>query len=83
MATTINEGIGIYDSIDNQLKTSTTQVRPANNPSPISNEVSKRGDDFYDAEEHTYAVVNKKKKKSEDGEGDGGELERAEPQNNN
>ena len=74
MTTTINEGIGIYDSIDSQQKTNTSQAGPAN-PSPVR-EASKRGDDFCDAEEHTYAVVNKKKR-SEDGEGLGGELERA------
>ena len=80
MATTINGGVGIYDSIDDQQKTNTPQAGPAN--SSQVREASKRGDDFYDTEEHTYAVVNKKKR-SEDGEGLGGELERAEPQNEN
>ena len=39
------------------------------NPTP---DASKKGDDFYEAEEHTYSVVNKKKAKktSEDGEGE-------------
>ena len=82
MATTINEGIGIYDSIDTQQKTNSTQAGPAE-PTPVGDESSKKGDDFYDAEEHTYAVVNKKKKRPEDGEGGGGEHERAEPENKN
>ena len=75
MVPTINEGVGIYDSIDDQQKTGTSQARPAN-PSSVR-EASRRGNDFYDAEEHTYAVVNKKR--LEDGEGEGGDLGRVKP----
>ena len=75
MVPTINEGVGIYDSIDDQQKTGTSQAGPAN-PSPVR-KASKRGDDFYDAEEHTYAAVNKKR--LEDGEGEGGDLGRVKP----
>ena len=44
----------------------------------VADKASKRGDDFYDAEQHTYSVVNVKHKKRakktpEDGEGERGE----------
>ena len=32
-------------------------------PTPVRDDASKNGDDFYDAEEHTYSVVNTKCKK--------------------
>ena len=44
----------------NQQQTN-AQETPAN-PTPVRNEASKIGNDFYDAEEHTYSVVNNKKK---------------------
>ena len=34
------------------------------NPKPVRDDDSKNGDDFYDAEEHTYSVVIKSKKKA-------------------
>ena len=72
--TTINEGIGVYDSIDNQQKPNTPQAAAGQAiPSPVRDEASKKGDGFNDTEEHTYAVVNKKKR-LEDGEGERGEL---------
>ena len=42
----------------------------------MRDEASKKEDDFYDAEEHIYSVVSKKKAKktSEDGEGEREEL---------
>ena len=43
-----------------QQQTNAQEI-PAN-PTPVRNEDSKIGNDFYDAEEHTYSVVNKKKK---------------------
>ena len=54
--------------------TATPQAKSAN-PTPVTDESSKRGDDFYDAQQHTYSVVNVKHKKrvkktSEDGEGE-------------
>ena len=62
-------GVGTCEVIDsNQHKTSKPQDKS------VRDEASKRRDDFYDAEEHTYSVVNKKKAKktSEDGEGERG-----------
>ena len=71
MITTNGEGLDTYDVIDhNQQKTNTKLT----NPTPMRDEASKRGDDFYDAEEHTYSVVNKKKAKTEPVAG-GGEWE--------
>ena len=70
MITTHNEGLDTYnyDVINhNQQKTNTPQTKPANS-TPVRDEASKRGDDFYEAEEHTYSVVNvehKKKAKTE------------------
>ena len=55
------EEIDPYDVLDHNLKTNKPQ--PQVNPIPVRDEVSKRGDDFYDAEEHTYSVVNVKKKR--------------------
>ena len=77
MMTTNNKGLDTYEVIDhNQQKANTPQAEPAN-PTPVRDEASKRGDDFYDAEEHTYSLVNvehKKKAKTESAAG-GGEWE--------
>ena len=42
--------------------TADVQDTPAN-PTPVREDDDKKGDDFYDAEEHTYSVVNVKRKK--------------------
>ena len=57
-----------------QIENAHIQAKPVN-PTPVRDEASKRGDDFYDAEPHMYSVVNVKHKKrakktSEDGEGE-------------
>ncbi len=54
-ATASDEGIGDYDVIDPKPKPS--------NPSPVTVEASKGKDEFYNAEGHMYAAINKKKKK--------------------
>ena len=70
----ITSNVDTYDTIDrSQQSIYTPQANPTN-PTPVRDEASKRGDDFYDAEQHTYSVVNVKHKKrakktSEDGEG--------------
>ncbi len=51
--TTSDKGIGDYDVIDKKPK-------PANQP-PVTAEASKSDDEFYNAEEHMYAAINKKK----------------------
>ena len=72
--TTNNEGLNTYDVIDpNQQNTNIPQAKLAN-PTPVRDEASKRGDDFYDAEEHTYSVLNakhKNKAKTESAAGEG------------
>ena len=74
MTTTNNERLDTYNAIDHkQQKTNTSQAKPAN-PTPVRDEASKRGDDFYDAKEHTYSVANTKHKKKEPVAG-GGEWE--------
>ena len=62
------EELSTYDIIDLEQ----TQQNKPTDPTPVRDETSKKEDDFYDAEEHTYSVVNKKKAKktSEDGEGE-------------
>ncbi len=60
-ATTNDEGIGDYDVIDRR------KPKPAN-PPPVTAEASKSNDKFYNAEEHTYAAVNKEKKNDVGGE---------------
>ena len=59
----------------NQWKTNTPQAKPANF-TPVRDEASKRGDDFYVTEEYTYSVLNAehKKTKTESAAG-GGEWE--------
>ena len=52
------EDVGLYDVIDHNPKEANKS--PVN---PTSDEAEKKGDDFYDAEEHTYSVVNVKNKK--------------------
>ena len=47
---------------DNEEHTADVQETPAN-PTPVRDEASNEGDDFYDAEEHTYSAVNVKQKK--------------------
>ena len=65
MIITQNKGLDTYDVIDhNQQKTNTPQAKPAN-PTPVRDEASKKGDDFYEAEEHTYSVVNVEHKKKD------------------
>ena len=52
---------------------STQPVQVANpRATPVREEASRNGVDFYDTEEHTYSVVNKKKAKKtlENGEGE-------------
>ena len=44
----------------NQQQTNAQQT--STNSTPVRNEASKIRNDFYDAEEHTYSVVNNKKK---------------------
>ena len=67
-----------YEELDtiNLGQTISTQQKKPTDFTPVRDEASKKEDDFYDAEEHTYAVVNKKKAKktSEDGEGEREEL---------
>ena len=55
---------------------SSVQETPAN-PTPVRDDDGKMEDDFYDAEEHTYSVVIKSKKKANKKplENDGGERE--------
>ena len=48
-------------SDDRHQQQTNAQETPAI-PTPVRNEASKIGNDFYDAEEHTYSVVNKKEK---------------------
>ena len=42
----------------------------------VLDDASKNGDDFYDAEEHTYSVVIKSKKKANKKPSENGERER-------
>ena len=59
---------------DDQPEANTQDAPPI--PTPVRDEDHKNGDDFYDAEEHTYSVVNVKhkkkacKKSSEDSSGE-------------
>ena len=80
MVTRDTEELNAYDVTGQNQQKPNTQDTPAT-PTPVRDEASK-GNDFYDTEEHTYAVVNKKKKilKLEDGEGEEEELESEEPQ---
>ena len=56
---TDTEGLNTYDVIGNQQKPNTLDTSVT--PTPVRDEASK-GEDFYDAEEHMYAAVNKKKR---------------------
>ena len=47
---------------DNEEYTTDIQ-NTRSNSTPVRDEARKKGDDFYDAEEHTYSVVNVKGKK--------------------
>ena len=47
------------NAADNEEYTADVQDTPAI-PTPVRDEASNEGDDFYDAEEHTYSVVNVK-----------------------
>ena len=76
MVTMDTEGLNAYESIGQSQQKTNTQDTPAT-PTAVRDEASKE-EAFYVAEEHTYAVVNKKKV-SENGVG-GAELEREEPQ---
>ncbi len=57
--TTSDEGIGDYDVIDHN------KPKPAN-PPPVKVEASKSEHEFYNAEEHMYADVNKEEKMLEE-----------------
>ena len=66
------EKIATYDYADpNQIRVERSQ---ATNPPPVSGEAIVREEEFYIAEDHTYAAVNKKaknKKKPKNAESDG------------
>ena len=67
------EELNTCDTINLGQNISTQHNKPwPTDFTPETEKTSKKEDDFYDAEEHTYAVVNKKKAKktSEDGEGE-------------
>ena len=73
METTNDHGLNTYDCIKNAINI--PQAHP-NNPTPVRDEDAGREDNFYDAEQHTYATVNKsskKKKTSGNDEGDDNE----------
>ena len=75
------EEIATYDYADpNQIRVELSQ---ATNPPPVSGEAIVREEEFYIAEDHTYAAVNKKakkKKKPKNAESDGeGESEAPPP----
>ena len=61
----------IFDVTDHDQSEASKPQAP-DSPTPVREETSKKEDDFYDVEEHTCSVVNKKKAKttSEDGEGE-------------
>ncbi len=65
------DDIATYDYADpNQIRVDRSQ---ATNTPPVSGEAIVREEEFYIAEDHTYAAVNKKTKKAkkkENGEGD-------------
>ncbi len=71
--------IATYDFADpSQIRVECSQ---ATNPPPVSGEATVREEEFYIAEDHTYAAVNKKAKKKKkprnaesDREGEGGEV---------
>ena len=67
-----------YEELDtiNLGQNISTQHNKPTDFTPETEKTSKKEDDFYDAEEHIYAVVNKKKaeKTSENGEGEREEL---------
>ena len=63
MITTNNEGLDTYAVIGHtHQKTNTPQAASANSTQGREEE-SKKEDDFYNAEQHTYSVVNVKHKK--------------------
>ena len=73
MTTSNSEGLDTYDVIGHKHQETNTPGVALANPTPGREE---KGDDFYDAEQHTYSVVVKHKKKanektSEDGVGEG------------
>ncbi len=62
------DDIATYDYADhNQIRVEGSQ---ATNPPPVSGEASVREEEFYIAEDHTYAAVNKKAKKKKNSEGE-------------
>ncbi len=71
--------IATYDYADpSQIRVECSQ---ATNPPPVSGEATVREEEFYIAEDHTYAAVNKNAKKKKkpknsesDREGEGGEV---------
>ena len=63
------EEIATYDYADpNQTRVERSQ---ATNPPPVSGEATVTKDEFYNAEDHAYAAVNKKTKKPKNAESDG------------
>ncbi len=54
---TVTTSDGDYDVIDHNKQ----KPKPSN-PPPVKVEVSKSEDEFYNAEEHMYAAVDKEKK---------------------
>ena len=79
-ASTSYEELNTCDTINLGQNISTQHNKPTDF-TPETEETSRKEDDFYDAEEHTYAVVNKNKAKktSEDGEGEREELPMIQP----
>ena len=49
------------DAISLRHRDLSTQPIQVVSPTPMRDEARRNGGDFYDAEEHTYSVVNKKK----------------------
>ena len=72
------EEIATYDYTNpNQIRVERSQET---NPPPVSGEAIVREEEFYIAEDHTYAAVNKKAKKKKNAESDGeGESEAPPP----
>ena len=57
------EELNTYDVVGQTQQKTITQDTSAT-LTPARDEASKKEDNFYDAEEHTYAVVKKKKKRN-------------------
>ena len=71
------EEIATYDYADpNQTRVERSQ---ATNPPPVSGEATVTEEEFYNAEDHAYAAVNKKTKTPKNAESDGEEEGKAPP----